>query len=379
MSDDASGVTRRDALKQFGAAGVAVSAASGIAASVARAQSRPRKTSAGTVNYFTYSVYSVPAYFTEFTKQTGITVTASNYGEEEELEAKLRATRGEGYDVINVNNAIVGELAEEGLLLPIDRSRIPNWKYVFPRFQNAAFLQYKGKYYGSPGVWGPDGIMYRTDLIKQYPGAPIDSWDLMWYPGLSGKLETVNDNYEMFLIAGMHLGLKDKLSQNPIELTTAEYAAIKSTLIEQVKLDTKLWTDLPTAEALLASGDSVAGLGRIAFQSALSKEKVPTKLVNPKEGALAWANGTCISAATKNVDACYELMNFLLSPTYGGELATTYGYSSPSQQSMDALPAKLRNSLFLNDPNLLDKLLFWEPAGQPTKWANIWNEVLAAA
>ena len=295
------------------------------------------------------------------------------------LEAKLRATRGEGYDVINVNNAIVGRLAEEGLLMPIDRSRISNWKHVFPRFQDAAFLQHKGKFYGSPGVWGPDGIMYRTDLIKNYPQAPIDSWDLMWYPGLTGKLETVNDNYEMFLIAGVHLGMKDKLRQNPINLSNADYARIKKTLIEQVKLDTKLWTDLPTAEALLASGDSVAGLGRIAFASDLAKQHIPVKLVNPKEGALAWANGTCISAATKNVDACYALMNYLLSTSYGGALATTSGYSSPSKQSMDLLPAKLRNSMFLNDPNLLDKLLFWEPSGQPAKWANIWNEVLAAA
>lgn len=91
MSNEVDKVTRRDALKRFGAAGVAVSATAGIGASAAGAHMRPRKVaSKGTVNYFTYSVYSTPSLFTEFTKQTGIKVTASNYGEEEEARGEAQ-------------------------------------------------------------------------------------------------------------------------------------------------------------------------------------------------------------------------------------------------------------------------------------------------
>src|SRR5579859_1709024 len=123
MTVESDTITRREALKRIGAAGLAVSAATAAGAPSAVAQMRRLKRSlGGTVNYFTYSVYSVPQYFVPFTKATGITVTASNYGTEEELLSKMRATRGAGYDIMNVNNAIVGEMAKEGLIQPIDRS-----------------------------------------------------------------------------------------------------------------------------------------------------------------------------------------------------------------------------------------------------------------
>ena len=374
MDFENSKITRREALKRAGAAALAVSTAGGLAASASARSNRSARRQSDSVNYYSYSVYTAPEYFKAFTHETGIKVTTGNYGGEPELLSKLRATRGRGFDVMNVNNALVQQLAAEGLIQPIDPTRLKNWKYVYPRFQDADFLQDKGKFWGSPGVWGPDGIVYRTDKVKG-----IDSWSALWDEKLKGKLTNVDDGYEEMLIAGVHLGMKAKFSKNPIRLTDADYAKLKSALIDQVRLDTKLWADNATAEALIASGDAVVSLGRIALLTDLRKQNIPVKLINPKEGALGWANGSCISVASTNIDNAYKFLDYLISPDYGVALANKYGYPSPSARSMAALAPAFRKDLFMNDPDLLDKLLFWQPAADRAKWDQLWTEVKAAA
>ena len=38
-----------------------------------------------------------------------------------------------------------------------------------------------------------------------------------------------------------------------------------------------------------------------------------------------------------------------------------------------------RNDMFLQDPNIVDSMVFWKPADDPAAWTQLWNEVKASA
>jgi spermidine/putrescine transport system substrate-binding protein len=375
MNEDKT-VTRRDLLKGAAVAGLALGAPSLISPAEAlgglRKAYRVQRARANSLTWLTYALYSDPRLTKAFTQQSGISIKGDNFGELPEMETKLRA--GAGDDVVSIASNLVGPLAAEGLLLPLDTSRMKNWKRLYPQFSEANFIRYKGKIYGAPTVWGPEGLIYRTDKLKG-----VNSWDVLWDPKNKGQLSVIDYDYEMALVGALYLGMKKQLSGNPIQFSSADLAKIKSALMEQIKLDSKVWSDTAVAEALLASGESVATIGRIAFLKDLKAKNVPVKLINPKEGTQGWVTSTCIVAKSQNVDAAYKFLDYAISPGYGVPLAQTYGYPATSSQVMLKIPPAQRRELFLNDPKILEKMYFWKPAPQQAQITQMWNEVKASA
>lgn len=361
-------VTRRGALQMMGAAGLAA----GIPAL------RPQATRAqnGSLTFLTYAVYSDPRLVDAFTQQTGVAIVPENFGELDEMVTKLRARESEGFDVISVASNLTKQLFQEGLLLPIETSRIPNWKNLDPAFGAAGYVQTgtEGEVIGVPTVWGPEGIIYRTDLIPE----PVDSWSILWNADYKGKLSAIDYGYEMILIAALYLGYQEELKADPIVFTDEQFDNIKQALIEQKQLLNKYWSDASEAEAGLASGESVATIGRILFQVDLEKEQIPVQLVSPKEGTQGWSTSTCIAAKSQNVDAAYEFLNYVISPDYGKPLADFMGYPSSSSEVLDALPEDVRARMTFNDPNIVQSMIWWQAAGDEQRWNDLWNEVKAS-
>jgi spermidine/putrescine transport system substrate-binding protein len=373
-------LSRRDVLKRAGVAGV-ILGSGGVLASVADAhtfrgahRAIPQRKTSGSVEFFTYAVYSDPKLTKAFTQQSGLSIKPDNFGELDEMLSKVRATRGKGFDTISVASNLVGQMASEGLIQPIDTTRLKNWKHVYPSFKNADFVHYKGKLYGVPTVWGPEGLIYRTDKIKS-----VDSWDILWDEKYSKQMSVIDYDYEMILIAALKLGMKKQLAKNPITFSKGDLAKIKAALQDQIKLDSKLWSDASVAESLLASGESAVTVGRVLFLTDLRKKNVPVKLVNPKEGTQGWVTSTVLSAGSSNVDNAYKFLDYVISPSYGLPLGMNFGYPLTSSQIMAKIPAAKRKDMVLQDPNLVDKMIFWKPAAGMAEWTKIWSEVKAGA
>src|SRR6202161_2853564 len=111
------------------------------------------------------------------------------------MVTKLRARGSEGFDIVSVASNLTKQLFKEGLLMPIDTSKLSNWKNLDPAFGQAGYVQTgaAGQVIGVPAVWGPEGLIYRTDLIK----TPVDSWAILWDPNFKGKLSAIGYGYEM--------------------------------------------------------------------------------------------------------------------------------------------------------------------------------------
>lgn len=361
-------LSRRRVMQMMGAAGLAAGAPT-LRPSATRAQEK-------SLTFLTYAVYSDPRLVDAFTQQTGVAIVPENFGELDEMVTKLRARGSEGFDIVSVASNLTKQLFSEELLLPIDTSKLSNWKNLDPAFGQAGYVQTgtEGQVIGVPTVWGPEGLIYRTDLIE----TPVDSWSILWDENYKGQLSAIDYGYEMILIAALYLGYQDALKADPIVFTDEQFDAIKQALIEQKALLNRYWSDASEAEAGLASGETVATIGRILFQVDLEKESIPVQLVSPKEGTQGWSTSTCIAAKSANVDAAYEFLNYVISPDYGLPLADFMGYPSSSSEVLNQLPEDVRARMTFNDPNIVKSMIWWQAAGDEQRWNDLWNEVKAS-
>ena len=263
-------------------------------------------------------------------------------------------------------------LYRAGIYAPIDVTRLKNWKYVYPEFQTASFLQtgIEGKITAVPFVWGPEGLIYRTDKIDK-----VTSWADLWDERNKGRIAMPDYAYESTLIAAEVLGYHENIIKDPIVFTDAQYDAIKAKLIEQKPLLTKYWGSCAEGGSLVVSDEAWLSVGRICMLEPARKEGVPVKLIAPKEGAMGWCTSNGILTASKNVDAAYVLADYFLGKTYSGRLTKIKGYPLANKRLMMEMPESERNEKMLNDPNLLTSMVWWNRAADPQRMTTLWNEV----
>ena len=140
------------------------------------------------LNFYNWTGYVAKSTLPDFEKKTGIKVTQDYYTSNEELLAKLQAG-GTGYDVIVPSDYMVGVMIKSDILLPLDKSKIPNFKNIGENFRGLPYDP--DNEYSVPYQWGTTGILYNKKEI----GA-VDSWDVMWNPEFRGKIGMLNDTRE---------------------------------------------------------------------------------------------------------------------------------------------------------------------------------------
>ena len=113
-----------------------------------------------------YSDYIDPEVLKEFEKEYNVTIKYDEYEAAEEAWAKLRAG-GAGYDVIITAHSYVGLAAKMGLLQPLNKSLLPNLKYLDPRV--ASHPADPEQKYAVPYMWGTTGIAYVKGCVSNPP------------------------------------------------------------------------------------------------------------------------------------------------------------------------------------------------------------------
>ena len=119
-----------------------------------------------------------PRPLTEFEKETGIKVNLSFYASNEELQVKMKATGGEGYDLIMPSDYAVSILMKEDLIQPLDHSKIDFWDSLYPVLLNQKFDP--GNRYSIPFEWEVFGFGFDSDFFKDR--SPPNTWRAIFDP-----------------------------------------------------------------------------------------------------------------------------------------------------------------------------------------------------
>lgn len=285
---------------------------------------------ADTLQLLTWKGYAPKELVDKFQAETGIKVEVT-YSNNEEMIAKLRATRGAGFDLAQPSQDRISSVQEEfGIYQPIDYSKIQAELFI-PSMLDAVKKNtlVGGKSYAVPFCWGTSGLVVNSAQAK---GAT--SWKALIDPQYKGRI-----SYR--LKRPVLIGLGFAMGYDPFAL----YADEKAYGEMLAKIEAELIKAKPLVKNYWANGDQLlesVRSGEVTVAEAwdnggwkLHDENKDLDFVAPSEGALGWIDTFTIPAKAKNVEAAYKWINFMLKPENSGYF--TSAEKTPTA-SKDAAP-----------------------------------------
>ncbi len=298
---------------------------------------------------------------TSFEKETGCTVKAKDAATSDEM---VQLINSGGYDLVTASGDASLRLVYGDSVQEIDTSRIPSYGNVDARLQNAAWHTVDGKHYGVPYQWGPNVLMYNTQV---FPTAPT-SWDVvfkeMTLPDGKSNKDRVQGYVGPIYIADAALYLKAHNPElgitDPYELNQEQFDAAIALLTEQRKIAPKYWGDyLGQIEDFKTEG-FVASSSWPLQVNLLVADSQPIGSTIPEEGATGWADTTMMASKAPHPNCAYLWLEHSIDPKVQGDVAYWFG-SNPS------VPAGCTSSELLgaegctaNGYDLFDQIAFWK-------------------
>ncbi len=243
------------------------------------------------LNLYIWSNYLAANTLSNFEKQTGIKVHAAYFDTNEALETKLLAGNS-GYDIVVPTASFLERQIKEGAYLPLDKSKLPNLRYMDGQLMSKVALHDPGNEHGVIYMWGTNGIGYNEKLVKALlPKAPLDSWRMVFDPAVASKvakcgISVLDSPAEMMRAVYSYLG-KDPNSQSPDDLVRAEGVLTK------IRPYIRNINSSEYIEAL-ANGDICVAVGyngdvlQARDRAREAGKGVEIKYTVPKEGSILW-------------------------------------------------------------------------------------------
>ncbi len=113
----------------------------------------------GRLNIFNFGLYTPPELLEQFSAETGVEVTLTEFAANEEAIARIQAG-GHGLDVVVVSAYYIPVYLEQGLLLESRPDQMANFANVAPDFRSVTGDP--DRHYTAPWVWGTTGVMVNT-------------------------------------------------------------------------------------------------------------------------------------------------------------------------------------------------------------------------
>lgn len=270
----------------------------------------------------------------DFTKETGVKVTMSTYACDEAMYAKMCMTDGGGYDIVVPSTDFTARMRKDGLLQPLDKTKLTNLKHLDPGLMNQPFDP--DNIYSVPYIWGSTGIAVN---VKNSVAAGITSFADLWNPELKGKI-FLPDN----LRGVLPIGLK-RLGYSLNEKDPSKVAAACE-LLMLLMPSVRVSDPDSFKPALLNNEVSAAVLWNGEAYSAAG-ENPDIRYIYPQEGFGLWVDNLCIPKNAVNVENAHLFINYLLRPEVSAFICQEMGYSSPNLAARALLPEEVRENEIL--------------------------------
>ncbi|WP_143549527.1 ABC transporter substrate-binding protein, partial [Rickettsiella grylli] len=144
------------------------------------------------INIYNWSSYISDDVLKEFTQETGIKINYATYDSNETLYAKLKADPQSGYDIIVPSSYFVDRMRREKMLLPLDKSRLPNFKNLNPALLNKSYDP--NNHYSIPYFWSSTGIVVNN---KRHSVQKFQAWKDLWDPHYRNQVLLLDDVHEV--------------------------------------------------------------------------------------------------------------------------------------------------------------------------------------
>jgi len=286
-------------------------------------------TAAGQITLLIWPDYIDPQNLADFEQQTGIPVRLEIVPSAVEMVERMRAP-GPAPDVLVPPEYAARELSEEGLLLELDHSRLPNLAHIENRFKEGRAYDPDCRW-SVIKDWGTTGFLYRTDRITETLNSWADFWALA--AKYSGRVSVLDSPGE---VIGAALKMRGR-SYNAVDAP-----ALAKAQADLERLKPHLHSFETNYRPLVLNDEVWLALGWNGDAAALKAVGVPVRYVVPAEGSQVWEDDWAIARAAPHPEAAYAFLNFMLDPKVAAAEARYTRYATGNRQALKLLEAGLR-------------------------------------
>jgi spermidine/putrescine-binding protein len=307
----------------------------------------------GDLLLYNWNDYMDPDIIADFEAEFGVSVIEDFYPSNEEMLARVVAG-GAQYDVVVPTDYMLSIMIEDGLLLPLTRTAVPNIANVDDDFLDPPYDPGLG--HSVPFLWGTTGLGVNVGLL----GDVEPSWALVFDPEVAGNLPgriLLLDDARETMAAALHW-----LGFSPNTTDEAELQAAADVIATA-----RAWTAAYNSDLyadLLVSGEVVVALGYSGnFLEAFGEDEDFAYVV-PQEGATLWTDNLAILATAPHPCTAHTFLDFVLRPEQGARLTNYIYYPSPNALAEPFIdPEILDDPAVYPDDATLERLQFLQDTG----------------
>ncbi len=278
-----------------------------------------------TLTIFNWGEYIDPELIKKFEAETGISVVYETFDSNEAMLTKIQSG-STPYDIVVPSDYMIKKMKKLNLLKKLDHSKLEGFDNIDPQFLNLSFDT--NNEYSVPYFWGTLGIIYNKTKVPS--DLKFEKWDDLWDARLENNILLIDGAREMMGIALQSEGnsVNDtnevdlNLAEKKLELLHKNIKAINSDEKKMLMINNEAWV------SVVFSGDA----------SAIMTENENMVYSVPKEGTNLWFDNIVIPKTSKNEDAAYKFINFMLRPENAAQNAKFIGYATPNEKAKELLP-----------------------------------------
>ena len=298
---------------------------------------------------------------TKFEAASGCKVNVKTAGTSDEMVALMNEG---GFDLVTASGDASLRLIAGKRVQPVNIDLIPSWSTVDDRLKDAPWHTVDGVHYGTPYMWGPNVLMYNTEVFKEPPTSWNVVFEEMTLPdGKSNKGRVqaydgpihVADAAQYLMFHKPELGIT-----SPYELNEEQYKAALDLLRVQRTLTSRYWHD-----AFIQMDDfkneGVVASGSWPFQvNILKAGGAPVASTIPQEGATGWADTTMMAVDAANPNCSYLWMEHSLASNLQSDLSVWFG-ANPAVLAActDGRGMQTAEGCTTNGLDNFDQIKFW--------------------
>ena len=251
-----------------------------------------------------------------------IKVNYSTYDSNEIMYSKL-SNGGITVDVIIPSDYMIARLIKEDMLLELDYSNIPNYRYIDENFKNTAYDP-ENKY-SVPYTWCTVGILYNTRYVDE---ADVTGWELLWNEKYAGKVLMFGNSRDAFGVAQSLLGYDVNTTDKSELQAAAAKLKEQKPMLQQYVMD-EIFATMHNEEAWIApyyAGDCLV----------MMEENPDLAFYLPEDqGFNLFIDAMCIPTCCQEKEAAELFINFLCDPEIAGANMDWVAYGTPLSAAKD--------------------------------------------
>ena len=298
---------------------------------------------------------------TRFEAASGCKVNVKTANTSDEMVALMNDG---GFDLVTASGDASLRLVAGKRVQAINTDLIPSWGKVDSRLKDGTWFTVGGQHYGVPYQWGPNVLMYNTEVFKTPPtswNVVFEKMDLPDGKTNEGRVQAYDGPIHIADAAQYLMAHKPELKiTSPYELNEAQYAAALDLLRVQRTLVGRYWHDAYIQmddfknEGIVASGSWPFQVGL------LQSEGLPIASTIPSEGATGWADTTMMAADAAHPNCSYLWIEHTLSSNLQSDLAVWFG-SNPvvPEACTDGSGMLTKAGCTANGMDDFDRIRFW--------------------